>query len=349
MGKSSKAPAPPDPMATAQAQSQFNMQNARAQQRMNSTNQVTPYGTLSYRNLGADWASRHTDDLQRRFNEGTYTPLANDGNFDWNTEYNAALNWAGNPYQDRWESTATLDPRIQELFESAVANLQKPLDLSNQAVEDRIAQLGQSRLDPVWNQRQAATETQLANQGIRPGSEAYTNAMRQFDYGRNDAYNNLALTARSQALQEMLAQREVPLNELNTLLGGGQASTSSFGNTPQVQIAPVDYTGAVNNAYQGQMQGFAAKQQQNNSNMQGLASLGSAAMMLFALSDKRAKTDIQEVGKLNNGLPVYSYRYKGSPLQQIGLMAQDVEKSRPEAVATRPDGLKAVNYAEAVR
>jgi hypothetical protein len=78
--------------------------------------------------------------------------------------------------------------------------------------------------------------------------------------------------------------------------------------------------------------------------------LGGASLLtgLFGkLSDVRAKTDIQKVGELDDGQKVYSYRYKGDPTPEIGLLAQEVEKVRPEAVATGPDGLKRVNYAAA--
>lgn len=58
--------------------------------------------------------------------------------------------------------------------------------------------------------------------------------------------------------------------------------------------------------------------------------------MMMGLSDKRAKTDIKRVGKAKStGLPLYSYRYKGSPKNSpkvIGPMAQDVEKRFPGVV-----------------
>jgi len=78
--------------------------------------------------------------------------------------------------------------------------------------------------------------------------------------------------------------------------------------------------------------------------------LGGASLLtgLFGkLSDVRAKENIQPVGKLDDGQKVYSYNYKGDPTPEIGLLAQEVEKVRPEAVATGPDGLKRVDYGAA--
>lgn len=77
-----------------------------------------------------------------------------------------------------------------------------------------------------------------------------------------------------------------------------------------------------------------------------MSGLGSLATSIF--SDERLKEDIEHVGELNDGQPVYKYRYIGSPAFQIGLMAQDVEKLHPEAV-TEVGGYKAVDYRKATR
>lgn len=64
-------------------------------------------------------------------------------------------------------------------------------------------------------------------------------------------------------------------------------------------------------------------------------------------SDRRLKEDIVRVGTLDNGLPVYTFRYKGTPEVHMGLMAQDVEAIHPEAVALHESGFKMVDYAQA--
>lgn len=63
-------------------------------------------------------------------------------------------------------------------------------------------------------------------------------------------------------------------------------------------------------------------------------------------SDKRLKHDIKKIGKTNDGLPIYSFKYNGDDRTQIGLMAQDVEKKHPEAVGLA-GGYKTVDYAKA--
>jgi hypothetical protein len=86
--------------------------------------------------------------------------------------------------------------------------------------------------------------------------------------------------------------------------------------------------------------------QQNQAAMGGLFSgLGG----LFSLSDERAKTDKEKIAETKDGLGIYSYRYKGSPRTEIGLMAQEVAKKRPNAVRKGQDGLMRVNYGEALQ
>jgi hypothetical protein len=63
-------------------------------------------------------------------------------------------------------------------------------------------------------------------------------------------------------------------------------------------------------------------------------------------SDARVKDDIEPIGMLYDETPVYSFRYKGDDVPRIGLMAQDVEKRRPDAVREF-GGVKAVDYGKA--
>jgi hypothetical protein len=81
----------------------------------------------------------------------------------------------------------------------------------------------------------------------------------------------------------------------------------------------------------------------------GNSGLGSA-MGLAMFSDRDLKDDIKEIGELRDGTPVYSYRYFDEPenVSRIGLMAQDVEKRRPDAVKEAwPGGAKMVDYGKA--
>ncbi len=75
----------------------------------------------------------------------------------------------------------------------------------------------------------------------------------------------------------------------------------------------------------------------------GKIASGIGNILKFLPSDTRLKEDIEQVGTLFDGTPVYGFRYKGAPAYHIGLMAQDVEKTAPEAVI-EINGYKAVDY-----
>jgi len=75
---------------------------------------------------------------------------------------------------------------------------------------------------------------------------------------------------------------------------------------------------------------------------------GLALMGLGMFSDERMKEGISNVGKTHDGQPIYRYRYKGDPTWHMGLIAQDVEKTHPEAVG-EVAGAKTVDVHEATK
>ncbi|MGV3634970.1 MAG: tail fiber domain-containing protein, partial [Pseudorhodoplanes sp.] len=61
-------------------------------------------------------------------------------------------------------------------------------------------------------------------------------------------------------------------------------------------------------------------------------------------SDIRLKTDIALVGRLDSGLGLYSFRYRGDPQTYVGVMAQDAQMVQPDAVTRGRDGYFRVRY-----
>jgi hypothetical protein len=121
----------------------------------------------------------------------------------------------------------------------------------------------------------------------------------------------------------LLAQIGVPIAGL-----GGQSTGTS--NT-QNQMSGVQQFMGIANGLTGLFGGG------------GSGGGGSLAGMAKFFSDRRLKEDVELVGTLFDGTPVYRYRYIGHPAFQIGLMAQDIEKVTPEAVE-EINGFKAVDY-----
>lgn len=76
----------------------------------------------------------------------------------------------------------------------------------------------------------------------------------------------------------------------------------------------------------------------------GTGAFGSEGWLTGLLSDERLKEDIKRVGKTDDGLPIYTYRYKTGGPPMMGVMAQDVAEKKPEAVGVTPSGYLAVDY-----
>jgi hypothetical protein len=94
--------------------------------------------------------------------------------------------------------------------------------------------------------------------------------------------------------------------------------------------------------------------QQTTQNLSGAQQFGQglsnvAALAYLFSSDKRMKENISKMksplaalGELSG----YEYEYKGSDMPTGGVMAQDVERVMPHAVAKADNGMKMVNYPE---
>ena len=61
-------------------------------------------------------------------------------------------------------------------------------------------------------------------------------------------------------------------------------------------------------------------------------------------SDIRLKRDITQVGELDSGINLYSYRYLWSDTTYVGVMAHEVAAVKPEAVLRGADGYLRVDY-----
>lgn len=233
----------------------------------------------------------------------------------------------------------------------------------NEQTRQAATQAILARMQPQRDQQRMALEARLANQGIAAGSTAYNRSFDEINRANTDAMlaadaqggNEMARmyglesSARDRAINEMVQQRQIPLNELAALLSGAQVQGPQFVPTPQGQIQPADIQGATygsaslaNNQYGQQM----GQQTGNNQGLYGLLGTGAMAAA-YKWSDRRLKENIRRIGTLDNGLPVYLFRYIWGGPEQIGLMADEVEQVNPGAVHS-VNGLRMVNYQAAV-
>lgn len=90
---------------------------------------------------------------------------------------------------------------------------------------------------------------------------------------------------------------------------------------------------------------FGTQQQGQSVGASPLGQIGGLAMAATSLfSDERLKEDITKVGKTDDGLNIFTYRYKGGGPVHMGVMAQEVEKKHPEAVTRHSSGYRMVDY-----
>ena len=68
----------------------------------------------------------------------------------------------------------------------------------------------------------------------------------------------------------------------------------------------------------------------------------------MAFSDRRLKEDIKPIGKLDNGLQLYSYKYIGQERTHVGVMADEVQKVIPDAVHENEAGFLMVDYEKVI-
>lgn len=202
-------------------------------------------------------------------------------------------------------------------------------------------------LQPSFNNQLNDLQARLANQGLNVGSEAYQRAVNDLQNNQNNA---LAQAAYQSVLNGQKAYSQTLQDQINT---------ASFGNSAQSA-----YINQLLNALQNSVSGYqnalnryniqngaelriaqnkaANAQDQINAGNEFLNSAAQAAALAF--SDARLKENLKAVGKLDNGLTVYCFNFKGSKVAQIGLLAQEVQKLYPEAVYESEDGFLKVNY-----
>lgn len=315
-------PKAPDPNQTAAAQAGMNRDTAITQMQLNSGTQVNPWGTTSTTQTGTQG---FTDSQGRWVETPTFTTtqtLTPEQQTIFNKTQQAEQNLAGIAS----EQSAKLQSYLND-----------PFEFKNRDAETWAYDLASPRLLQQQKQNEAALRTTLANKGIREGSAAWNAEMGRLTNANTDQMNQLALTGRQQAFSEAMAQRNQPINEITALMSGSQVSNPAAYNTqgPSASVAGVDYTGLVNQKYQSELQASQAQ-------MGGLFGLASAGIGLF--SDRRLKTGARRVGTLDNGLPIYSYRYACGGPAHIGVMADEAAGVVPEAVFMHPSGFAMVDY-----
>lgn len=212
----------------------------------------------------------------------------------------------------------------------------------------RVLQMGQNDL---------LNQAQVAGQGVQQNLFGQNLAAGQFGnqaqnqmFGNAVTNANLTNAANNQAFNQQLTQYQLPLNMLNALRTGAQVTNPTFSNVPQqATTTGADIMGATNAASNYGLANFNAANAAQGGLNSGLFGLGAAGIM--AMSDIRMKESVKPIGAIN-GINLYEFEYKpqfkNHPFaghgKQIGVIAQEIQSVRPDAVSVHPSGYLMVNY-----
>lgn len=173
--------------------------------------------------------------------------------------------------------------------------------------------------------------------------------MKRYEFGVEVA--RFVNTMRQQELQERIVLRTTTVNELSSLMHGGQVSMPQFQNYQSGKISDTPVGEYVYRSasldmqkYQVQMDAWKMKVGQQQQMLGGILGLGGNLLSAgFGMSDRRLKTDIEQIGTDARGIAWYLFRYiwdAPDRKRHVGVMAQEV----PWASVELPGGWLAVNY-----
>jgi hypothetical protein len=206
--------------------------------------------------------------FQQNLAQGSFENQARGKQFETDLLRGQFFNSAGQQqFQQNLASAGLYNQAQDQQFRQGVTSAQ----LNNAAAgQDFSAEMSRMQMENSAGQQEMENMLRLAQAGDQRALAAF-NAQLQ---GANFANQN-----RQQAIAEDMGRRGQSLNELNALLTGQQVATPQMpsfntagrGETPQL-------LNAANMGYQAQLDGFNARQQMGAGAMNGLFSLGSAAM-----------------------------------------------------------------------
>ena len=227
--------------------------------------------------------------------------------------------------------------------------------LQNQAVnQNQQAALAQYQAQLGGQQQgfgQNVTQQNLSNQAIAQNQQAALQQQQAALAAQNQQYNQLLQgaqfgnTAQQQSLQQQLALRNQPLNEIAGLMSGSQIQMPQFQGYQGANVAGTPIFAGATAAGQSAMDQYGIQSANVNAQNAGLYGMlgtagGLAGKAFF--SDRRLKSNIERIGTHPLGIGVYEYNIFDR--RERGVMADEVEAVMPEAVVLHQNGYKMVDY-----
>ena len=200
-----------------------------------------------------------------------------------------------------------------------------------------------------------AQQSIAEGQRMRTGLASEAQSMRQSQLAEASMIREMQNQARAQAMADTLLQRRLPMEELATLTGSPSVGSAGLGtattglNVPGVSMAPPPIMqGAMAqgadaaNRYGTEMAGYGQRMNAIGNMVGGYAAGGGFG----EISDKTLKENIVKVGQSPSGLNIYEWNYLWSPERFRGVIAQEVQKIKPQAVLSNIFGHLLVDYSK---
>jgi hypothetical protein len=269
----------PDYSALAQQQGLINQQTAQQITSANRADQYDPYGN------SITWSQEQTPEYlaaKKTYDDYVANSPAMAAKMGWAPDavaadmakYKAAMDAASG--QGKWTQTQTLNPQqlaanqkmlsdsnaagssfgdiLNKYLSSYDPNMKTQDDFSGKSVSDALYGSVMDRTRKTQAQDSDALNTQLRQQGLQPGSEAYNRAMQNLMTSQGDtnalAAQNATLAGANESRQEYqsyLQGRNQPLQELSGMAGvaGGKPYQPTYSNYSQATgYQPADLLGA---------------------------------------------------------------------------------------------------------
>jgi hypothetical protein len=338
---------------------QGNVQTESLQRGLNTgDNPNLPQIDSGYRDRVADQLMQRMQPTHNYQQQQLETRLANQGFTVGSEAYNRALTeLQQRQANERFNALDMAGNEAQRLFGMQMGSRQQAFNedvtggnfynqAANQAFNQGL-QAGQFRNQAIgqdYNQNMGAAQFQ--NQALGQASaldlarmQAQNQALAQ-GYGLNQQFADARNRLRQQAIAEQMQRRGMSLNEMNALLSGQQVQMPNMPSFAAAQRAETpNILGATQMGYDAQLGAYNAQNAAFGNLLGAGAQLGSAA---FMFSDRRLKSNIKRVGTHAIGVGIYDYTMMGMP--QRGVIAQEVERVRPDLVRRHANGYLMVNY-----
>lgn len=246
--------------------------------------------------------------------------------------------------RERYDALQTAGSEIQRLADIQRAN-RSQMTNEDLAAANLYNTANQQRFSQDLAAGQFGNQANISQFGMAKDQLGFNNAASQQEYSNDFQQSQYANQLRQQAIAEQQMKRLQPLNELNALLGGQQVGMQQMPQFNAAQASqPVNYMGAAQNQYQASLDTANMKNAEANSLMNGLFNLGGSMGSAMMFSDSRLKKIVSKIGE-KNGMGWYLFKYLGSDTLHEGVIAQEVQKQKPELVKQHSNGYLMVNYA----